>query len=127
VRFPAWHRQEKNPAGVPPGFNVGVWELAPARGPRGGNALSSLRFPLLAAAVLAGFFVALLELQALEKPVILNLLLQNAHGFFDVIVNDFDLDFLQQYRPFRAAGTKRWSVFPPDILTKRYVNRINTE
>ena len=123
----AWHPHEKTRRGCPPGFGWEGWRLTPAGGPRGGNAVSSLRFPLLAAAVLAGFLVALLELQALEKSVILNLLLQNAHGFFDVIVNDFDLDFLQQYRPFRAAGTKRWSVFPPDILTKRYVNRINTE
>jgi len=111
----------KKPGGVPPGFCFNVWRLAPARGPRGGNALSSLRLPLLAAAVLAGFFVALFELQPLEKSVILNFLFQNAHGFFDVIVDDFDLDFLQQYRPFRAAGSERCRVAPPDIWMKYFV------
>jgi len=54
--------------------------------------------------VLAWLFVTLFQFQTLEESVILNFLLQNAHGLFDVIVDDFDLDFLQQYRPLRAVG-----------------------
>ncbi len=104
MRLAARHRHEKNPAGIPPGSGCWGWRLTPARGSRCCYAFSSLRFSLLATSVLAWLFVTLFQFQALEESVILNFLLQNAHGLFDVIVDDFDLDFLQQYRPFRSVG-----------------------
>lgn len=64
------------------------------------NPLTSLRFAHLAASELARLFVALFELQPLEKPVILNFFLQNTHGFFQIVIENFNFDFLQIYRPF---------------------------
>ncbi|VVS90491.1 hypothetical protein DBB_580 [Desulfoluna spongiiphila] len=65
-----------------------------------GNPLSTLRFALLAASEFARLFVALLELQPLEKAVVLNFFLQNTHGFFEIVIEYFNFDFLQIYRPF---------------------------
>ena len=96
-------------------FN-GFQRLASACGPGRGNAFSSLRFALLASPKFARLFVAFLQLQALEKAVILDLLFQNAHCFFDVIVNDPDFDFLQLYRPFRAVGNVAMMSSPADSL-----------
>ena len=94
-------------------FN-GFQRLASACGPGRGNAFPSLRFALLAPPKFARLFVALLQLQALEKAVILDLFFQNAHCFFDVIVDDPDFDFLQLYRPFRAAGNDAMVSSPAD-------------
>ena len=47
----------------------------------------------------------LFELQPFEKPVVLNFFLQNLHGFFNVIVNYLDCNFLQKYRPFLFGFT----------------------
>ena len=62
-------------------------------------ALSAQGFTLLAASELARFFKTLLEFQTLEKTVVLNFFLENAHGLFKVAVDDSDFDFLQIYRP----------------------------
>lgn len=65
-----------------------------------GNPLSTLRFALLAASELARLFVAFFKLQPLEKAVVLNFFLQNTHGFFEIVIEYFNFDFLQIYRPF---------------------------
>ena len=86
-------------------FGIECVSLTPAGGPGRGNALPALRFALLAPPELARLLVALLQLQALEQAVILNLLLQNADGLFDVIVDDSDFDFLQRYPPLVPLKT----------------------
>jgi len=93
----------KNPVAQATGF-FRFRGLTPARGPRQSNPLSSLRFALLAPPEFARLLVALFQLQAFEETVILNLLLQNAHCFFNIVVKDFDFDFFHSHRPFRAAG-----------------------
>lgn len=65
-----------------------------------GNPLATLRFALFATSKLARLLKALLELKPLEKPVILNFFLQYAHGFFEIVIENFNFDFLQKYRPF---------------------------
>ena len=50
--------------------------------------------------VFTGFFITFFKFQTLEKTVILNLFLENSHGFFKIIINYFDFDFFQVYRPF---------------------------
>jgi len=67
-----------------------------------GNALTPYRFALFALPVLARLFVAFLELETLEQTVILNLLFQNAHGLFKVIVKNPYFDVLQISRPLRS-------------------------
>ena len=64
------------------------------------NPLPTLSFALLAASVLAGLLIALFELESLEKAVVLNFFLQNTHGFFEIVIENFYFDFLQMYRPF---------------------------
>jgi hypothetical protein len=65
-------------------------------------------FALFATSVLAGLFVAFFQLQTLKKPVILDLLLQNPHGFFKIIVMHFDFNRLQTVSPpsFRRLETR---------------------
>ena len=65
--------------------------------------MPSFTFATFAAATFTRLFVTLLELQASEKAIILNLLLKHLHGPFKVIV--YDLDFQatklsQVYLPF---------------------------
>ncbi len=50
--------------------------------------------------VLAGFLVAFFKLQPFEKTVILDFFLENAHGFLEIVIDHFDFDFFQIYRPF---------------------------
>jgi hypothetical protein len=94
---------KKNPVAQATGF-FRFRGLTSARGSRQGNPFSSLRFALLAPPEFARLLVALFQLQALEETVILNLFLQNAHCFFNIVVKDFDFDFFHSHRPFRAAG-----------------------
>jgi len=62
------------------------------------------RFSLLAAPELARLFVAFFKLQPFEKAVVLDLLFQNAHRLFNIVVVDFDCNFLQMTRPLPAIG-----------------------
>jgi hypothetical protein len=66
---------------------------------RNGQPFSSQGFPRFSTAELTRFFIALFELEPFEETVILNLLLQDAHGLFNIIVVDLDCDFLQLSRP----------------------------
>ncbi len=50
--------------------------------------------------MLTGFFVTFFKLQPFEKTVVLNFFLQNAHGFLEIVIDYFNFDFLQIYRPF---------------------------
>jgi hypothetical protein len=59
------------------------------------DALSAQGLTFFATTILARLFVALLELQALEQPVVLNFFLQNAHGLFKIVVEDSDFNCFQ--------------------------------
>ena len=72
----------------------------------GRNAFSAKGFALLPAPEFAGLFVALLQLQTLEKTIILDLFLQDAHGLLDVIVDDPDFNVFQISRPLLALKSK---------------------
>jgi hypothetical protein len=62
--------------------------ISPASG--NGNALSPKRFAFFATTKLTRFFIAFFQLQAFEKAIVLNFFLQNPHGFFEIVVEDFD-------------------------------------
>jgi hypothetical protein len=55
-----------------------------------GNSVSPFAFSTFATAVLTGLFIALLQFQAAEKAVVLNLLFQDFHGSLKVVVYDPD-------------------------------------
>jgi hypothetical protein len=85
---------------LPAGFAYGGVVLASIAGGFGSrNTFSAKGFALLAAPELAGFFVALFQLQTLEKTIILDLFLQYAHGLLDVVVDDPDFNVFQISRP----------------------------
>ena len=69
-----------------------------------GNAFAAQRFALFAAPEFTRLFVAFFQLQPFEEAVVLNFFLQNAHRFFDIIIVNFDCDFLQISRPLPAIG-----------------------
>jgi hypothetical protein len=63
------------------------------------NALSSDGFTLFTPFILTWFFIAFFKLEPLEKPIVLNLLFQNPHGLFQIVVKNLDLNFLHLFRP----------------------------
>jgi hypothetical protein len=65
------------PPGIPPTFQA-RYSLPP------------FTLSTFSAAVFARFFVALLELESSEKAIILYLFLQDFHGPFKIITNDFN-------------------------------------
>jgi hypothetical protein len=67
------------------------------------QSLSSQSFALFATAKFTRLFIALFQFQPFEKAVVLNFLLQNAHCFFDVVVNNPDFNILQIPRPLLAT------------------------
>ncbi len=69
-----------------------------------GNPLAPQRFALFATTVFAWLFIAFFQLQALEQAVILDLFLEDPHGFFKIVVIDSDCDFLQLTRPFLSIN-----------------------
>ena len=75
----------------------GLLLVTPTSGSR--NALPPKCFALFAPFEFAGFFVAFFQLQPLKKAIVLDLLFQNAHGFFEVIVVNLDFDFFQPSPP----------------------------
>lgn len=92
----------KNPAGlILAGFAKVVWVKLPAVAflTGRGQPFSPQGLPRFSAAEFARLLIALLEFEPLEQTVILNLLLQNPHGLFDVIIIDLDRYFLQISRP----------------------------
>ena len=64
----------------------------------------SQSFALFATAKFTRLLVAFLQLQPFKKTVVLNFLLQNAHCFFDVVVDHPDFNILQIPRPLLAVG-----------------------
>jgi hypothetical protein len=64
------------------------------------DALPSQRFSMFPAFVFTRLFVTFLEFQPFEKTVVLDFFLENAHGFLEIVIDHFDFDFLQIYRPF---------------------------
>jgi hypothetical protein len=80
--------------------------VSPASG--GSDALTAQGLTLFATTILARFLVALFELQALEQAIVLNFFLQNAHGFFKIVVENFDFNCFQTDStplcPIAAAG-----------------------
>jgi hypothetical protein len=59
------------------------------------DALSAQGLTFFATAVLAWFFVAFFQLQAFEQTVVLNFFLQNPHGLFEIVVEDFNFNCFQ--------------------------------
>lgn len=60
-----------------------------------GNALASQGLTLFATTELTRFLVAFFQLQAFEETIVLNFLLQNAHGLFEIVVENFDFNCFQ--------------------------------
>lgn len=66
------------------------------------DSLSSHRFTHFTPSILTWFLKIFFHFETFEQTIILNLFLQNFHGFFNVIINDFDRNIFQIYRPFLA-------------------------
>jgi hypothetical protein len=95
-------RDDKKPDGIFPRRARNKWPgslSAISVFSRNGQSFSSQGFPRFSAAELTRFFIALFKLEPFEEAVILNLLLQDAHGLFNIVVVDLDCDFLQLSRP----------------------------
>lgn len=73
--------------------------LSSLSGLGGSNPLSSQSFALFTTTKFARFFIAFFQFQAFKKAVVLNLFLQNAHCFFNIIVYNPDFNVLQIPRP----------------------------
>jgi hypothetical protein len=101
IRF-AHGRDDKKPGGIFPRRARNKWPGSLTAIPifsRSGQSFSSQGFPRFSTAELTRFFIALFQLEPFEEAVILNLLLQDAHGLFNIVVVDLDCDFLQLSRP----------------------------
>jgi hypothetical protein len=68
------------------------------------DTFAAQRFALLAAPEFTRLFIAFFQLQPFEETVVLNLFLQNAHRLFNIVIVDFDCNFLQVTRPLPAIG-----------------------
>jgi hypothetical protein len=99
--------QRKNPALIYQGRvkDLLMVDLAVSFAPGCRDPLSPQCFALFAAAVFAGLFIAFLELQTLEKSIVLNLFFQDPHGFLKVVVMNPDRDFLQTASPLSFHPT----------------------
>jgi len=64
-----------------------------------GYSLAPERFTLLAPTVFTGFFITFFQFQPFKKPVVLNLLFQDPHCFFKVIVINLYFNCLQLISP----------------------------
>ena len=101
IRF-AHGRDDKKPGGIFPRRARNKWPGSLTAIPifsRSGQSFSSQGFPRFSTAELTRFFIALFELEPFEETVILNLLLQDSHGLFNVIVDNPDFNILQIPRP----------------------------
>jgi hypothetical protein len=73
------------------------------------DALSAQGLTFFATTELAWFLVAFFQLQAFEQTIVLNFFLQNPHGFFEIVVEDFDFNCFQTgSTPFFYPS--RWQV-----------------
>jgi len=83
---------KKNPAGKRslPGHGQKRASLTVSPASGGGDTLSAQGLTFFAATILTRFLVAFFQLQAFEQAVILNLLFENAHSLFEIVVEDFD-------------------------------------
>jgi hypothetical protein len=99
--------QRKNPALMHQGRVKGLLtlDLSVSFAPGCRDPLAPQCFALFAAAVFAGLFIAFLELQTLEKSIVLNLFFQDPHGFLKVVVMNPDRNFLQTASPLSFHPT----------------------
>ena len=82
--------------------------VSPASG--SGDALATQGLTLFATTILAWLFVALFQFQAFKKAIVLNFLFQNAHGFFEIVVENLDFDCFQTgSTPLFPIHFEQWS------------------
>ncbi len=95
--YVAVNSKNKNPAERPslPGHVVKRVSLIVSPASCNSNALSAQGLTFFTTAVLAWFLVALFQLQAFEQTVVLNFFLQNPHGLFEIVVEDFNFNCFQ--------------------------------
>jgi len=125
--------ETKNPAGKRslPGRVVkrAPLMISPASG--SGDALSPQSFTFFSTTVLARLLVAFFQLQALEQAIVLNFFLQNPHGFFEIVVEDFDFNCFQTgSTPFFSHRVNKSAVYPWDgyfEIFKRILYQIKKE
>jgi hypothetical protein len=100
---PAWDQVGSKPGErilIQWGANVDCRLAKSVAGSFGGcDALPTQCFALFATSKFAWFFIAFLKLQAFEKAIVLNFLLQNPHGFFKVVVDNLNFNCLQAFTP----------------------------
>jgi len=48
----------------------------------------------------AWFFETFFKFQTFKQTIVLNFLFENPHSFFEIVIDHFDFDFFQMYRPF---------------------------
>ncbi len=64
-----------------------------------GQPFSSQSFAHLATSVFTRLFIALLKLKPFKQTIVLNLLFQDPHGLFNIVVDDPDFNIFQIPRP----------------------------
>jgi hypothetical protein len=124
-------KRNKNPAGRSslPGHGIKQSLLPVSPASRSSNALTTKRFTLFSTTVLARLLVAFFKLQALKQAIVLNLLFQNAHGFFEIVVEDFDFNCFQTDSTpfFPIASAIRFGDLNPDGYFIFFINFFNSK
>ena len=96
-----WHGGDslpnKNPAGRRslPGHVVKRVSLTVSPASRNSDALPAQGLTFFATTELTRFLIAFFKLQSFEETIVLNFFLQNPHGFFEIVVEDFDFNCFQ--------------------------------
>ena len=79
------------------------------------NSFPSQGLTHLSAAKFTRLFVTFFQFKPFEQTVVLNFLLQDPHGLFDIVVVYFDCYFLQITPPFRPPENARSPVTTPMV------------
>ena len=88
--------KEKPGGEVPtPGYGVKRVLLSISPASCRGDSLAAQGLTLFATTILARFFVAFFQLQALEEAIVLDLFFQNPHGFFEIVIENLDFNCFQ--------------------------------